>query len=76
MNKTIPKRISNKFASWFTGTCLNGVRHPRYGSNQVTHQQIKYSPGEYKTALYKEIKEALKNNPDNAQLWMNFNELG
>ena len=75
MNKTIPKKISNKFASWFTSTCLNGVKHPIYGSHQITPQQIKYSSGEYKNALYKEIKETLEREPNNNNLWKKLEEL-
>ena len=75
MNKTIPKKFSNRFASWFSNTCLNGVRHPHYGSNQVTPLQIRYSSGKYKSALYKEMKEALEREPDNKDLWDKLNEL-
>lgn len=61
------KSYSLKFASWFTGTCLNSLRHPKYGANQVTPQQIKYSSGKYKDSLFKEITDAFKREPESLQ---------
>ena len=52
---------SNKFASWFTGTVLNGVKHPTQGKHKVTPEQIKNSPASYKNKLFKEIEKAIKN---------------
>lgn len=69
IKRDIPKKFSNQFASWFSNTCRNGVKHPVYGSHQVTPEQIKKSSGEYKSALYKEIKGALEREPDNKSLW-------
>ncbi len=52
------ENYSNKFAAWFTGTVLNSVKHPEYGKNQLTPEQIKMSPDDYKNKLYKAIKKA------------------
>lgn len=50
-----PLSFPAKYVLWFIGTCMNGVKHPRYGSNQITEHQLKYSTAKYKDALYKEI---------------------
>jgi hypothetical protein len=42
---------------------MNTVRHPKYGSHQLTLQQLKYSPSGYKNALYKAIAEEYKRDP-------------
>ena len=55
------KTYSNKFVAWFTGTVLNTVKHPKYGKNQLTPDQIASSPGEYKDKLFKAIQKAVKN---------------
>jgi hypothetical protein len=55
------KTYSNKFVSWFTGTVLNTVKHPKYGKHQLTPEQIASSPGEYKDKLFKAIEKAVKN---------------
>ena len=54
------KSYSNKFASWFTGTVLCNVKHPKYGNHKVTPDQIKYSSGDYKMKLFKNIEQAVK----------------
>ena len=54
------KSYSNNFASWFSGTVLNTVRHPKYGKHKVTPDQIKTSPTEYKDKLFKAIDRAVK----------------
>lgn len=54
------KGFSYKFASWFTGTVLNTIEHPKYGKHKLTPEQIKYSDGEYKNALYKAIQLAIE----------------
>jgi hypothetical protein len=51
------KSFNIKFCSWFTGTCYYEVKHPYYGRNQLTPYQIKYSTGEYKNKLFKNIKD-------------------
>ena len=53
-------KYSLKFASWFTGTCLCTVEHPKYGKHQLTTHQIKYSDGDYKNKLYQAIENAKK----------------
>ena len=55
------KAYSNKFAAWFTGTVLNTVKHPTYGTHQLTADQIEKSSGDYKTKLFKAIEVAVKN---------------
>lgn len=70
----IPKSYSLKFASWFTSSCLNSVRHHKYGANQITPQQLKYSSGDYKNLLFKEITEVFKREPELLQ--KKINELG
>ena len=55
------KTYSNKFAAWFTGTVLNTVKHPTYGTHQLTADQIQKSSGDYKTKLFKAIEVAVKN---------------
>jgi hypothetical protein len=55
------KAYSNKFAAWFTGTVLNTVKHPTYGTHQLTADQIQKSSGDYKTKLFKAIEVAVKN---------------
>ena len=57
----LPKELSIYFLSWFTGSSLNTVKHPTYGSHKVTPQQIMYSDGKYKNALYAAVKKAFKN---------------
>jgi hypothetical protein len=51
---------SNAFASWFTGTSLNSVKHPKYGNHKVTPDQIKNAPADYKNKLFKAIENAVK----------------
>lgn len=51
------KSYSNEFASWFTGTSLNKVKHPKFGKNKVTPEQMKMSPGDYKDKIFKEIEK-------------------
>jgi len=53
------KGFSYEFASWFTGTVLNNVIHPKYGKHQLTADQIKYSDGDYKNQLYQTIQNAI-----------------
>jgi hypothetical protein len=56
-----PKRgFSYEFASRFTGTVLNTVEHPKYGKHKLTPEQIKYSDGQYKNALYQAIQLAIE----------------
>ena len=55
------KTYSNKFAAWFTGTVLNTVKHPTYGTHQLSADQIQKSSGDYKTKLFKAIEVAVKN---------------
>jgi RNA polymerase-interacting CarD/CdnL/TRCF family regulator len=55
------KAYSNKFAAWFTGTVLNTVKHPTYGTHQLTADQIEKSSGDYKNKLFKAIEVAVKN---------------
>jgi hypothetical protein len=55
------KSYSNKFASWFTSTVLNTVKHPTYGKHQLTADQIQKSPADYKDKLFKAIDTAIKN---------------
>jgi len=57
----LPKELSIYFLSWFTGSSLNTVKHPTYGLHKITPQQIKYSGGKYKNALYAAVKKAFKN---------------
>jgi len=54
------KYYSVKFASWFTGTVLNPIRHPKYGVHQITPEQIAWSPKEYKNKLFKAIDKEMK----------------
>ena len=54
------KSYSNEFASWFTGTSLNKVKHPKFGKNKVTPEQMKMSPGDYKDKIFKEIEKYVK----------------
>jgi hypothetical protein len=51
---------SLEFATWFTNTCLNTVKHPRFGKHGLTMHQLKYSDGEYKNKLHKEIDKHVK----------------
>jgi len=49
--------FSFKFASWFTGTCLNNIEHPVYGKHKVTEYQIvRLSGTNYRTKLFKEME--------------------
>lgn len=52
-----PEAIPTDFVSWYTGTVYCRVEHPKYGKHKVTTQQIKYSSGEYKSKLYRDIIE-------------------
>jgi len=54
-NNEIPQRITAKFYSWFSSCCLCTVEHPTFGKHQVTPQQYKHSPAEYKNKLRKNI---------------------
>lgn len=56
----IPKSFSLKYCSWFTSTCAYQVKHPIYGGSMMTPQQIKYSSGEFKNKLFKNIKDAIE----------------
>ena len=58
---TSKKSVPTKFAAWFTGTVLNGVKHPTYGKNQLTPDQLEKAPAEYKNKLFKAIEKAMKN---------------
>ena len=60
-NSTSKKSVPTKFAAWFTGTVLNGVKHPVYGKNQLTPDQLEKAPAEYKNKLFKAIEKAMKN---------------
>jgi hypothetical protein len=60
-NSTSKKSVPTKFAAWFTGTSLNGVKHPVYGKNQLTPDQLEKAPAEYKNKLFKAIEKAMKN---------------
>jgi hypothetical protein len=60
-NATSKKSVPTKFAAWFTGTVLNGVKHPVYGKNQLTPDQLEKAPAEYKNKLFKSIEKAIKN---------------
>lgn len=60
-DKGKPKTIPSDFASWYTGTIYCNVKHPKFGKHKVTPRQIKYSSGEYKSKLYKDIiKQAIE----------------
>jgi len=67
-----PLSFPAKFVLWFIGTCMNTVKHPRYGNHQITREQLKYSPGEYKNALYKEIAKAYIENPTVRKKYVTF----
>ena len=60
-NSTSKKSVPTKFAAWFTGTSLNGVKHPVYGKNQLTPDQLEKAPAEYKNKLFKAIEKAMNN---------------
>jgi hypothetical protein len=60
----VPLSFPSNFVLWFIGTCLNTVRHPKYGSHQLTLQQLKYAPAKYKDALYKTIAKEYEINPE------------
>ena len=60
-HSTSKKSVPTKFAAWFTGTVLNGVKHPVYGKNQLTPDQLEKAPAEYKNKLFKAIEKAMKN---------------
>ena len=60
-HSTSKKSVPTKFAAWFTGTVLNGVKHPTYGKNQLTPDQLEKAPAEYKNKLFKAIEKAMKN---------------
>jgi len=53
--KPLPQRITAKFYSWFSSCCLCTVEHPTFGKHQVTPQQYKHSPAEYKNKLRKNV---------------------
>lgn len=50
--------FSNKVASWFTGTVFCNVKHPTQGKHQLTPEQIKNSPVDYKNKLFASMKAA------------------
>lgn len=51
---------SNKFVAWYTGTVLCNVKHPTRGKHQLTEEQVKNSPAEYKNKIFKDIEAAVK----------------
>ena len=53
----VPLSFPQDFVLWFIGTLCNNVQHPKYGSNMLTKEQLKYSSGEYKSKLYKCIAD-------------------
>lgn len=57
--KEIFKSFPNEFVAEFTGTSLCNVQHPEFGKHKLTAQQVKYSEGEYKNAIYKNICDAI-----------------
>lgn len=57
--KEIFKSFPNEFVAEFTGTCLCNVKHPEFGGHKLTAQQVKYSDGKYKNAIYKNICKAI-----------------
>jgi len=59
-SEELDESYSNDFASWFTGTSLNDVKHPKYGNHKVTPDQIKNAPADYKNKLFKAIEKAIK----------------
>lgn len=61
MEENTNQSFSNDFASWFTSTSLCDVQHPKFGKHKVTPEQIKYSPAEYKNALFACIKKNIDN---------------
>ena len=67
-----PLSFPVKYVLWFIGTCMNGVKHPTYGSNQLTHHQLKYSPAKYKNELYKEIASQYTDSPELQQKLKEF----
>ena len=59
----VPLSFSSKVTLWFIGTVLNTVKHPTQGNHQLTKEQLKYSPSDYKNALYKAMEKAYKDEP-------------
>lgn len=59
-----PLSFPGNFVLWFIGTCMNDVKHPKYGSNQLTLHQLKHAPAKYKDALYKTMAKEYKRNPE------------
>jgi len=60
---------SLKFATWFTNCALNTILHPKFGNHGLTMHQLKYSDGEYKNFLYKEIDNHVKNGNVNPKMF-------
>lgn len=59
-----PLSFPGNFVLWFIGTCMNDVKHPKYGSHQLTLQQLKHASAKYKDALYKTIAKEYEINPE------------
>lgn len=57
--KEIFKSFPNKFVADFTATCLCSVKHPVLGNRPLTKSLVKYSPAEYKNAIYNNICEQI-----------------
>ena len=51
----VPLSFPAEFVLWFIGTSLNDVKHPTQGIHQLTREQLKYAPAEYKNDLYDTI---------------------
>lgn len=58
--KKIFPSFPKAFVLAFIGTCGNSTKHPKFGTHQLTPNQLKYASGEYKSALYKNIIECLE----------------
>ena len=54
-------KININVISWFSGTILCDVEHPKFGKHKVTPEQVKYSDASYKNAMYKCLKDAYIN---------------
>lgn len=57
--KEIFKSFPTEFCLELIGMSLCDVKHPEFGKHQLTEKQLKYSPAEFKNALYKNICDAI-----------------
>lgn len=48
------------FTLAFIGTCGNSTQHSKYGTHQLTPNQLRMASGEYKNKLYKNIIDCLR----------------